>query len=129
MYDLVPSIKRGPIGRVNVTIENSVLSNNYGGVRFLYRYHEYSNALWHFEIRNNKFVNNKQSVLRFLLPRIHRFSLKNNWKNTTHSISIRNNDFSSNSLFGIVISGFYAQVNITKNLFANNECRLVNLFR
>lgn len=123
MYDLVPSVKQGPLGRVNITVENSVLNNNYGGLRFLYRYYEYSNALWHFEIRYNRFVNNKQSAIRFMLPRIYRFSKKNSWINTSHSVTIRNNEFTSNSLFAISIDGYYAQVNTTRNLFADNMCR------
>lgn len=113
---------------MNITFENSIVKNNYGGVRFLYRYHEYSNCLWHFEIRNNKFANNKQSLLRVLMPRIHQFSETNHWLNTTHSINMRYNEFTSNSLFELSVSGFYAQVNITKNIFAENECR-AGLFR
>ena len=123
MYDLVPSVKLGPIGRINVTLEHSILQNNFGGVRALYRYHEYSNALWHFEIRNNKFISNTQSVIRMLLPRIYRFSVKHNWQNSSHSLNIRNNEFQSNKLFEINIAGYYAQINITKNLFSDNKAR------
>lgn len=97
-------------------------------MRFLYRYHEYSNSLWHFEIRNNKFANNKQSLLRVLMPRIHQFSKTNHWLNTTHSVNIRYNEFTANSLFELSVSGFYAQVNVTKNIFAANKCR-AGLFR
>lgn len=123
LYDLVPSVKNGPLGRINVTLENSILRENYGGIRALYRYYEYSNAFWHFEIRNNLFVENKQSVFRVLMPRIGRHSIKNTWINTTHSVRIRNNEFSRNSLFEMSLSGYYAQVNITKNFFNMNKCK------
>lgn len=129
MYDLIPSVKFGPIGRINVTLEQSVLVNNYGGIRALYRYHEYSNTLWHYEIRNNKFSQNKQSVLRLLLPRIYRFAVRGrDWANVSHSVNLRSNEFSLNSLFEISIDGYYAQMNITKNLFYENECR-IGLFK
>ena len=36
MFDLIPSIKIGPIGRINVTIEDSIFENNYGGLKSLY---------------------------------------------------------------------------------------------
>lgn len=90
----------------------------------MYRYYEYANTVWHFEIRNNRFVDNKQGCLRLLLPRLYRFAVKNNWENTTHSVNIRNNEFVSNSLFEMSIDGYYAQVNITKNLFIENKCRI-----
>ncbi len=128
MYDLVPNIKNGPIGRINITIEQSVFINNYGGIRALYRYHEHSNTLWHYEIRNNKFQNNKQSILRLYLPRIYRFALRLDWINQSHTINIRNNEFSRNTLFEMSIDGYYAQMNLTKNLFQDNQCRQ-GLFR
>ena len=123
MYDLVPNIKNGPIGRINITIEQSLFINNYGGIRALYRYHEHSNTLWHYEIRNNKFQNNKQSILRLYLPRIYRFALRLDWINQSHTINIRNNEFSRNTLFEMSIDGYYAQMNLTKNLFQDNVCR------
>ena len=57
------------------------------------------------------------------MPRIYRFSVKNSWVNESHSVVIRNNEFTSNQLFEIGISGDYAQINITRNLFSDNKCR------
>ena len=31
MYDLVPSVKMGPIGRINVTFHDCIITQNYGG--------------------------------------------------------------------------------------------------
>ena len=33
LYDLVPSVKKGPLGRINVTFEQCIFNNNYGGKR------------------------------------------------------------------------------------------------
>lgn len=124
LFDLMPRAKRGPLGRMNITFEQNVCLENYAGLRALYRYYEYSNTLWHFEIRNNRYINNQQSFLKLLLPRIDRHSVKLIWENVTHTINMRSNEFSRNRLFGISIDGYYAQINITKNLFADNHCRL-----
>ena len=124
LFDLMPRSKLGPIGRVNLTFEENVCRNNYGGLRTLYRYFEYANTLWHFEIRNNRFSDNKQSFLRILFPRIDRSSTKLIWENVTHSLNMRSNEFSSNKLFAISVDGYYAQINVTKNLFADNQCRV-----
>ena len=128
MYDLVPNVKHGPIGRINVTVVECFFANNFGGIRSIYRYHEYSNSLWHYEIRNNRVINNKQSFLKLYLPRIYRFATKNSYENTSHTIILRNNEFSNNDLFEISIDGYYAQLNITKNLFIDNKCR-IGLFK
>ena len=90
----------------------------------MYRYHEYSNTLWHYEIRNNKFIENKQGGLKLLLPRIYRFATKNHWENTSHTLNIRGNEFSANRLFEITIDGYYAELNLTRNLFVDNLCRI-----
>jgi hypothetical protein len=124
LFDLMPRAKLGPIGRVNLTFEENIMKQNYGGIRTLYRYYEYANTLWHFEIRNNRFVENQQSFLRVLFPRIDRFSTKLIWENVTHTMNMRNNEFASNRLFEIAIDGYYAQINITKNLFAENQCKV-----
>ncbi|CAF0869334.1 unnamed protein product [Brachionus calyciflorus] len=124
IYDLVPNVKKGPFDRINITFENSFFDNNYGGIRSIYRYHEFSNSIFNYEIRNNKFTNNKQSCLKLHLPRLYRFANKNKYDNLTHSLNLRNNEFSSNTLFELSIGGYYAQINITKNLFINNECKL-----
>ena len=124
IYDLVPNVKKGPLSRINITFENSVFELNYGGIRSIYRYHEYSNSIFNYEIRNNKFTNNHQSMLKIFLPRIYRFASKNHYQNFSHTLNIRNNQFSFNSLFGLSIDGYYAQINITKNQFNDNQCRL-----
>lgn len=124
VFDLIPREKLGPLGRVNVTFEECIFAYNYGGIRALYRYYEYANTLWHFEIRNNRFVDNRQSCVKLFLPRISRFAARNDWSNYTHSVNVRHNEFVGNRLFEVSIDGYYAQVNITKNLFTDNECRL-----
>ena len=124
MFDLVPNIKIGPIGRMNVTFEDNIFTDNYGGIRGLYRYQEYSNSLWHYEIRNNKFSQNQQGGLKLLLPRISRYALRHHWENISHSINIMGNEFSSNRLFVISIDGYYAEMNLTKNTFLDNKCRI-----
>jgi len=123
MYDLVPAVKLGPLGLVNVTVEDSVFEGNFGGLRFVYRYYEYSNCLWHFEVRNNRWRGNEWSALRVVMPRVDRFSVKGHWVNGSHGLVVRNNEFSGNGRFGLVVDGYYAQVNVTRNLFVDNECR------
>ena len=31
IHDLVPSVKLGPLGKINVTFEGCIFKNNYGG--------------------------------------------------------------------------------------------------
>lgn len=124
IYDLVPNVKRGPLSRINITFENCICELNYGGIRSIYRYHEYSNSIFNYEIRNNKFSNNYQSMLRVFLPRTYRFASKKDHHNLSHTLNIRNNQFSFNSLFALSIDGYYAQINITKNQFNDNQCRV-----
>jgi len=122
MFDLVPVVKLGPLGLVNITVEDSVFEGNFGGLRFVYRYYEYSNALWHFEIRNNRWRDGDWSAMRLVMPRVDRFSAKGSWINGSHSLVVRNNEFSANRKFGIIVSGYYSQINITRNLFVDNDC-------
>ncbi|RNA26979.1 bark beetle isoform X1 [Brachionus plicatilis] len=124
IYDLVPNVKKGPLSRINITFENCIFDSNFGGIRSIYRYHEYSNSIFNYEIRNNKFTNNHQSILKIFLPRLYRYAIKKHYQNLTHTFNIRNNQFSFNSLFELSIDGHYAQINMTKNLFTDNQCRL-----
>jgi hypothetical protein len=32
MFDLVPNVKHGPLGRINVTFVDNIIKNNYGGL-------------------------------------------------------------------------------------------------
>jgi hypothetical protein len=123
LFDIMPRGKFGPLGRVNLTFEQNIMRDNYGGIRALYRYYEYANTLWHLEIRNNRFYQNQQSFLRVLFPRIDRRAVKLIWENVTHTMNVRSNEFSANRLFEIAVDGYYAQINVTKNLFADNECK------
>ena len=122
--DLVPSVKIGPFGRVNLTFDNCLFKDNYGGIRSLYRYHEYSNTIWHFELKNNRFYQNKKNCFKVFLPRLYRFATKNEWENTTHTITIHNNEFKTNKLFEFSIDGYYAQINLTRNTFSDNTCKV-----
>lgn len=120
--DLVPSVKHGPLGRINITFDTCKFTRNNGSIRSLYRYHEYSNTLWHFELKNNRFTSNERGVLKIYLPRIYRFAIKNHWQNTSHTLTIHNNEFLSNKNFDFKIDGYYAQINITQNTFTSNDC-------
>ena len=64
-------------------------------------------------------------MLCLVLPRIsrRRASFAHAWRNASHSLNIRNNEFSHNELFELTVQGYYAQLNITKNLFLENKCR------
>jgi hypothetical protein len=124
LYDLIPSVKKGPLSRLNLTISDCLFIRNNGGLRSIYRYHyEYSNIIWHFEIINNRFVGNLKNNIRITLPRLYRFAIKNDYENRTHTIKIHNNEFAQNKQFEFNIDGYYAQMNITHNIFKENKCK------
>lgn len=62
--------------------------------------------------------------MKIFLPRLYRFAIKNEWENTTHTMTIRNNEFSANRHFEFDIDGYYAQINITSNTFVDNMCKI-----
>jgi len=44
-------------------------------------------------------------------------------ENFTHSLYIENNTWRYNKQFGFVIDGHFAQLNLTNNMFEDNQCK------
>lgn len=44
-------------------------------------------------------------------------------ENFTHSLYLNNNTWRNNKQFGFVVDGHYAQLNLTHNVFEDNQCK------
>ena len=81
---------------------------------------EFSNNIWIWEVTNNRLEGNKAGGFNILLPKVNLMyqDLYN------HSVDVNDTVFENNQMFEFRVDGFYCNSSISRNRFANNNCRM-----
>jgi len=77
-----------------------------------------SNNLFHWILQDNSIERNNGGGFDVSLPYVWQYN-----ENFTHSLYIENNTWRNNKQFGFVIDGHFAQLNLTHNMFEDNQCK------
>ncbi|CAH2076021.1 unnamed protein product, partial [Iphiclides podalirius] len=78
-----------------------------------------NNATSALDVIDNTIERNKQGGFDVGLPYVWKYN-----ENFTHSVFMYNNTWRNNQNFGLIIDGHFAEVNITKNIFTDNICKV-----
>lgn len=105
------------ISEVTIHLNNSLVTSNGRGIRQHAKDLRSSNNLFHYVIQGTTFEDNLYGGLEVSLPYVWQYN-----ENFTHSIYLGNDTWIRNRQFGVQISGHFAVVNITGNLFKDNDC-------
>ncbi|XP_045768313.1 protein bark beetle isoform X2 [Maniola jurtina] len=111
-------IHESNITEITLMINNSLITDNGKGIHHFARDLRSSNNLYHYIMQDNTFERNKYGGFDISLPYVWQYN-----ENFTHSVYSYNNTWRSNNKFGFVIDGHFASVNITKNVFTDNNCK------
>lgn len=105
------------LSEITIHINNTLVTNNGRGIRHFSKDLRSSNNLFHYVIQDTTIESNNYGGLEISLPYVWQYN-----ENFTHSIYLGNDTWTRNKNFGVHISGHYAVVNITGNIFKENEC-------
>lgn len=107
----------GNLSEITVHINGSVIRDNGQGVRHVAKDLRSSNNLFHYVLQDTTVESNRRGGLDLSLPYVWQYN-----ENFTHSVYVGNGTWARNQMFGVVIKGHYAVVNITGNRFVENDC-------
>lgn len=106
------------ITEITIMVNNSLITDNGRGIYHFARDLRSSNNLYHYLLQDNTVERNKNGGFDISLPYVWQYN-----ENFTHSVYMNNNTMRNNQNFGLVIDGHFAEVNLTKNIFTDNNCK------
>lgn len=106
------------ITEITIMINNSLITDNGKGIYHFARDLRSSNNLYHYVMQDNTIERNKLGGFDVSLPYVWQYN-----ENFTHSVYMHNNTWRNNQNFGLIIDGHFAEVNVTKNIFTDNNCK------
>ncbi|XP_041988464.1 protein bark beetle isoform X2 [Aricia agestis] len=106
------------ITEITIMINSSLITDNGAGIYHFARDLRSSNNLYHYVLQDNTIERNKRGGFDVNLPYVWQYN-----ENFTHSVFMQNNTLRNNKNFGLVIDGHFAEVNMTKNIFTENNCK------
>ncbi|XP_034949444.1 protein bark beetle isoform X2 [Chelonus insularis] len=106
------------ITEITIHINNTLITDNGQGIVQFSRDMRHSNNLFHWVMKGNTIERNQKGGLDISLPYVWQYN-----ENFTHSLHFINNTWRNNNLFGFVVDGHYASLNISYNTFDNNQCK------
>ncbi|CAG5108295.1 Similar to bark: Protein bark beetle (Drosophila melanogaster) [Cotesia congregata] len=106
------------ISEITIHINNTLITDNGRGIVQFSRDMRNSNNLFHWVMRDNTIERNKNGGLDISLPYVWQYN-----ENFTHSLYFSNNTWQNNNMFAFIIDGHYSTLNITRNIFDNNNCK------
>lgn len=112
------NIHESNISEITILINNTLITDNGRGILQFSRDLRNSNNLFHWHLHDNSVERNSAGGLEISLPYVWQYN-----ENFTHSVRLHNNTWRNNNQFGIVVSGHFARLNITLNVFEDNICR------
>ncbi|XP_060803589.1 protein bark beetle [Amyelois transitella] len=111
-------IHESNITEITIMINSSLITDNGRGIYHFARDLRSSNNLYHYILQDNTIERNKYGGFDISLPYVWQYN-----ENFTHSVYMHNNTWRGNMNFATVIDGHFAEVNITKNIFTDNNCK------
>ncbi|XP_052754555.1 protein bark beetle isoform X2 [Galleria mellonella] len=106
------------ITEITIMINNSLITDNGKGIYHFARDLRSSNNLYHYILQDNTIERNKFGGFDVALPYAWQYN-----ENFTHSVYMHNNTWRNNYNFALVIDGHFAEVNMTRNIFTDNNCK------
>ncbi|KAL0880639.1 hypothetical protein ABMA27_001864 [Loxostege sticticalis] len=111
-------IHESNITEITIMVNSSLIIDNGKGIYHFARDLRSANNLYHYVLQDNTFERNKLGGFDVALPYVWQYN-----ENFTHSVYMHNNTWRNNQNFGVIIDGHFAEVNITKNVFTDNNCK------
>ncbi|XP_063914202.1 protein bark beetle isoform X2 [Zophobas morio] len=110
-------LHRSNISEIVIMINNSLITDNGKGFYHFSRDMRSSNNIFHYVLQDDTVERNKAGGFDIHLPYVWQYN-----ENFTHSVYMDNNTWMHNQKFGFNVDGHFAVVNITRNIFNDNNC-------
>lgn len=105
------------ISEITIHLNSTLIMNNGRGIRQFSKDLRSSNNLFHYVLQDTTIEQNALGGMEVSLPYVWQYN-----ENFTHSVYMGNTTWTRNRNFGILISGHFAQINVTKSVFSDNHC-------
>lgn len=106
------------ISEITIHVNNSLITDNGRGIVQFSRDMRHSNNLFHWIMKDSTIERNEAGGLDISLPYVWQYN-----ENFTHSLYFDNNTWHDNTMFGFIIDGHYASLNMSYNIFDSNRCK------
>ncbi|KAG6445644.1 protein bark beetle isoform X2 [Manduca sexta] len=106
------------ITEITIMVNGSLITDNGRGIHHFARDLRSSNNLYHYILQDNTIERNKNGGFDVALPYVWQYN-----ENFTHSVYMYNNTWRNNQNFALIVDGHFSELNITKNVFTDNNCR------
>lgn len=110
-------LHRSNLSEITIMINNSLITDNGGGIFQFSRDMRSSNNIFHYILQDDTIERNQAGGFDVSLPYVWQYN-----ENFTHTIYMDNNTWMSNRRFKFNIDGHFAIVNITTSRFNDNGC-------
>ncbi|XP_044255606.1 protein bark beetle isoform X2 [Tribolium madens] len=110
-------LHKSNISEVIIMINNSLITDNGKGFYHFSRDMRSSNNIFHYILQDDTIERNRAGGFDINLPYVWQYN-----ENFTHSVYMDNNTWMHNRNFKFNIDGHFAVVNITRNVFSDNNC-------
>ncbi|XP_071445359.1 protein bark beetle [Hetaerina americana] len=107
------------LSEITFMINSSLITDNGKGIYHFSRDMRSSNNLFHWILQDNTIERNNDGGFDISLPYVWQYN-----ENYTHSFYLSNNTFRNNKNFGFIVDGHFAELNMTRNTFNGNKCKV-----
>ncbi|XP_013419620.1 protein bark beetle [Lingula anatina] len=111
------------ISNITYRMEDCDIDSNAKGVLAEHNHVEFSNNVWKWKLRNNRFMRNQEGGYVIELPEVSDDFRYFGNHSVNHSVEVNDTLFEDNLRFQFVIGGHYANTTIYRNTFRDNTCK------
>ncbi|XP_054002830.1 protein bark beetle [Hylaeus anthracinus] len=106
------------LSEIAIHINDSLITDNGNGIYQFSRDARHSNNLFHWIMQDSTVERNRRGGFEVALPEVWQYN-----ENFTHTLYFGNNTWRNNELFGFIVDGHYATLNVSHNRFEGNRCK------
>ncbi|CAH0560148.1 unnamed protein product [Brassicogethes aeneus] len=111
-------LHKSNLSEVTIMINSSLITDNGKGIFQFSRDMRSSNNLFHYVLKDNTIERNAAGGFDISLPYVWQYN-----ENFTHTVYMDNNTWANNRQFEWVVDGHFCSVNVTREVYKNNNCK------
>ncbi|KAH9500139.1 hypothetical protein Btru_077291 [Bulinus truncatus] len=107
------------VAKIIYTVFQSLFTDNSYGILAEHNHVDFANNVWQWTIDHVTMQGTSQGGVEIEVPRVN-----DETEREIHAVRVVDSTFQNNTNFGFTVAGYFALVDISRNLFTNNYCLL-----
>ncbi|KAK0049320.1 protein bark beetle [Biomphalaria pfeifferi] len=107
------------VAKIIYTVFQSIFMNNSYGILAEHNHVDFANNVWQWKIDHVVMMGTRQGGVEIEVPRVN-----DETEREIHAVRLVDSTFQDNHNFAFTVAGYFALVDISRNLFTNNYCLL-----